>query len=174
MRHGISKSPFALSWQDSAGKSKTLHQCRDSIILHGESKTMPTLSKQVIEAAIEGFEGQKLHIDAQIAELRAMLNGGPATPVTKPKPATATRKMSPAALRRMREGQKRRWAKAKAEPAAPLEVVSKASKPKRKLSAAGKAAIVAALKKRWAAKRAAAGETKSAAVAQKTGRKKAA
>jgi hypothetical protein len=74
----------------------------------------------------------------------------------------------------MREGQQRRWAKAKAEPAAPLEVVSKASKPKRKLSAAGKAAIVAALKKRWAAKRAAAGETKSAAVAQKTGRKKAA
>ena len=135
---------------------------------------MPTLSRQIIEAAIGGFEGQKLRIDAQIAELRAMLNGGPVAPATEPKAGTAKRKMSPATLRRMREGQKRRWAKAKAEPAAPLEVVSKASKPKRQLSAAGKAAIVAALKKRWAAKRAAAGETKSAAVAQKTSRKKAA
>jgi hypothetical protein len=74
----------------------------------------------------------------------------------------------------MREGQQRRWAKAKAEPAAALKVVSKDSKPRRKLSAAGRAAIVAAMKKRWAAKRAEAGETKSAAVARKTGRKKAA
>ena len=135
MRHGLSKSLFALSWQDSAGRSKTLHQCRDLIILHGESKTMPTLSKQIIEAAIAGFEGQKLHIDAQIAELRAMLHGGPATPVTEPKPAPATRKMSPATLRRMREGQRRRWANAKGESATPLQVVP-ASKPKRKLSAA--------------------------------------
>jgi hypothetical protein len=135
---------------------------------------MPTLSKPIIEAAIEGFEGRKLRIDAQIAELRAMLNGGPSAPAPEPKAVTAKRKMSPATLRRMREGQRRRWAKAKAEPAAPLEVVSKASKPKRKLSAAGKAAIVAALKKRWTAKRAAASERKSAAVVQKTGRKKAA
>jgi hypothetical protein len=135
---------------------------------------MPTLSKPIIDAAIEGFEAQKLRIDAQIAELRAMLNGGPVTPAAEPKAGGVKRKMSPATLRRMREGQQRRWAKAKAEPAAPLEVVSKAAKPKRKLSAAGKAAIVAALKKRWAAKRAAAGEAKSAAVAQKTGRKKAA
>jgi hypothetical protein len=135
---------------------------------------MPTLSKQIIEAAIDGFESQKQRIDAQIAELRAMLSGGPVAPATGPKAATAKRKMSPATLRRMREGQQRRWAKAKAEPAAPLEVVSKASKPKRKLSAAGKAAIVAALKRRWAAKRAEGGQTKSATVAQKTGRKKAA
>jgi hypothetical protein len=135
---------------------------------------MPTLSKQIIEAAIEGFEGQKLHIDAQIAELRAMLNGGPVASVTEPKAGTAKRKMSPAALRHMREGQQRRWAKAKAEPAAALKVVSKASKPKRRLSAAGKAAIVAALKKRWAAKRAATGETKSVPVPHKTAGKKAA
>jgi hypothetical protein len=36
---------------------------------------------------------------------------------------------------------------------------AKTAKPKRKLSAAGKAAIVAALKKRWAAKKAAAAES---------------
>jgi hypothetical protein len=132
---------------------------------------MPTLSKQIIEAAIAGFEGQKLHIDAQIAELRAMLNGGPATPVTEPKPAPATRKMSPATLRRMREGQQRRWAKAKGESATPLQVVP-ASKPKRRLSAAGKAAIVIALKKRWAEKKAR--TVKSMPVAKKMGRKRAA
>jgi hypothetical protein len=50
-----------------------------------------------------------------------------------------------------------------------LEVVP-ASKPKRKLSAAGKAAIIAALKKRWAEKRA--GAVKSMMVAKKVGRKK--
>jgi hypothetical protein len=132
---------------------------------------MPTLSKQIIEAAIAGFEGQKLHIDVQIAELRAMLNSGSATRVTEPKPAAAKRKMSPATLRRMRESQQRRWTKAKGESATTLQVVT-VSKPKRRLSAAGKSAIVAALKKRWAEKKARA--VKSMQVAKKMGRKKAA
>ena len=131
---------------------------------------MPTLSKQIIEAAIAGFEGQKVQIDAQIAELRAMLNGGSATRVTEPKPATAKRKMSPATLRRMREGQQRRWTRAKGESATTLQAVP-ASKPSR-LSAAGKAAIVAALKKRWAEKNARA--VNSLPVAKKMGRKQAA
>ena len=130
---------------------------------------MPTISRQIIEAAISGFEGQKLHIDAQIADLRAMLNGGKVAPSTEPKPASAKRKMSPATLRRMRQGQQRRWAKARGESTINLEVVP-ASKPKRKLSAAGKAAIIAALKKRWAEKRA--GAVKSMMVAKKVGRKK--
>lgn len=64
----------------------------------------------------------------------------------------------------MREGQQRRWAKAKAAEIAPEP------KPKRKLSAAGRKAIVAALKKRWAEKKAASGEQP----AKKDGRKKAA
>jgi hypothetical protein len=130
---------------------------------------MPTLSRQIIEAAISGFEGQKLHIDAQIADLRAMLNGGKVARSIEPKAASAKRKMSPATLRRMRQGQQRRWAKARGESTTNLEVVP-ASKPKRKLSAAGKAAIIAALKKRWAEKRA--GAVKSMTVAKKVGRKK--
>jgi hypothetical protein len=130
---------------------------------------MPTISRQIIEAAISGFEGQKLPIDAQIADLRAMLNGGKVAPSTEPKAASAKRKMSPATLRRMRQGQQRRWAKARGESTINLEVVP-ASKPKRKLSAAGKAAIIAALKKRWAEKRA--GAVKSMMVAKKVGRKK--
>jgi hypothetical protein len=35
---------------------------------------MPQLSKEIIEAAIRGVESQKRRIDAQIAELRAMLS----------------------------------------------------------------------------------------------------
>jgi len=76
----------------------------------------PKLTTEIIVAAIEGFEGHKKRIDAQIAELRALLTGGPtetaATPETE---------------------------------------VTRKPKPKRKLSKAGRAAIVAATKKRWAA-----------------------
>jgi hypothetical protein len=112
------------------------------------------LRPEIIAAAIEGFESQKLRLDAQISELRAMLNG------TQPKAAAAPqtgtrRKVSAAARKRMAEGQRKRWAAAKGEsaPAKPEPL-----KPKRKLSAAGRAAIVAALKKRWAVRRVAAGK----------------
>jgi hypothetical protein len=57
----------------------------------------------------------------------------------------------------MKEGQQRRWAKIRGEAESSSSAVTpEPAKPKRKLSAAGKAAIVAALKKRWAAKRVAA------------------
>jgi hypothetical protein len=61
----------------------------------------------------------------------------------------------------MAAGQRRRWAAAKAE-SAPVPAVSKG---KRRLSAGGRAAIVAALKKRWAHKKAA--QQKSRSVAKK-------
>ena len=51
------------------------------------------LSKPIIEAAIDGFEGQKQHIDAQIAELRAMLNGRPVA--TEPQAGKPKRKDEP-------------------------------------------------------------------------------
>jgi hypothetical protein len=50
----------------------------------------------------------------------------------------------------MAAAQKKRWAAVKGETTAPAK---KTSKPKRKLSAAGRAAIVAAMKKRWADKK---------------------
>jgi hypothetical protein len=111
---------------------------------------MPTLTKQIIEAAIDGFEAQKLHIDTQIAELRAMLSPNGSAPAAQPT-VGKKRGMSAAGRKAIAEAQRKRWAAVKGEPAAP-----KATKqPKRKLSAAGKANIVAALKKRWAAKRSA-------------------
>ena len=120
---------------------------------------MPThkLTPEIITAAILGFEEQKLRIDAQIAELRAMLPGGPtATAATTESPKGKRRKMSAAARKRIGDAQRKRWAESKKESAPSSPVAPEAPKPKRKLSAAGKAAIVAALKKRWAAKRAAA------------------
>src|SRR5947209_7760696 len=117
------------------------------------------LNRQILLAAIDGFEDHKKKIDDQIAEVRAMLSDSPngsarhssATPA-EPLTDRPRRKMSAATRKKMAEGQRKRWAsKVSAEPAAPKAV----KKPKRKLSAAGRAAIVAALKKRWAAKKAA-------------------
>ena len=126
---------------------------------------MPSLTKEIIEAAIDGFEAQKQRLDVQIAELRAILNGGPTSPTQESTAGKTKRKLSPEALKRMREGQQRRWAKVKGELP---QAEAKAAQPKRKLSAAGKAAIVAALKKRWAAKKAAGtSEVKPAPVAKR-------
>jgi len=119
---------------------------------------MPTqrLTPEMISAAIDGFEAQKIRIDGQIAELRGMLNGRSAstaaTAGTTEAPTRKRKKFSAAARRKMAMAQKARWAKFKGAPTAS----SKAEKPKRKLSAAGRKAIIAALKKRWALKRAAA------------------
>jgi hypothetical protein len=110
------------------------------------------LTPEIINAAIAGFEQQKVRIDSQIADLRAMLNGGrmePAAALAVPKPKR--RKFSAAARKRMGEAQRKRWAESRGQAESPSETVT--AKPKRKLSAAGKAAIVAAMKKRWAAKK---------------------
>jgi len=114
-----------------------------------KSKTLPTLTKEIIEAAIAGFETQKQKIDDQIAELRAILTGSPAA---SPKPGHGgKRKFSPEALERMREAQKLRWAKVhgKSDTAA----TAAPTKKKRRLSAAGRKAISEAAKKRWATKK---------------------
>ena len=73
----------------------------------------------------------------------------------------------------MKEAQQRRWAKIRGESEPSARVTPEPSKPKRKLSAAGRANIVAALKKRWAAKKAAAKKA-TAAVAKKAPKKKSA
>jgi hypothetical protein len=110
---------------------------------------MPTnkLTPEIIIAAIDGFESQTTRIDAQIAELRAMLPGGRTETAARPEaPIGKRRKISAAARKRMKEGQQRRWAKIRGEAESPI--TPEPAKPKRKLSAAGKAAIVAAMKKR--------------------------
>jgi len=133
---------------------------------------MPTtrLSNEVLIAAIAGFEQQKTKIDAQIAELRALLSGGPAeSAATTETPTFKRRKFSAAARKRMKEAQQRRWAKIKGESEPPAPAMPAPPKAKRKLSKAGRAAIVAATKARWdrvraEAKKAAQPTTKKVAV----------
>ena len=124
---------------------------------------MPTkLTPEIITAAIEGFEAQKTRIDAQIAELRAVLSGGSTESAATPEPPTRKRKrFSAAARRKMAMAQKARWAKIRGEsgPSAP----AKAPKVKRRISEEGMKRIIAATKKRWRLQKAAAKAQSTAA-----------
>ena len=116
----------------------------------------PKLTPEIINAAIAGFETQKRGIDAQIAQLRSMLDGASGPPKSTPA-AHGRKKVSPEGRARIAEAQRLRWAKARGE-------AEPAAKPKRKLSPAGRRAIAEATRKRWAAVRAAkAKATKTAA-----------
>ena len=122
------------------------------------------LTPEIITAAILGFEEQKRHIDSQISELQAMLDGGPEP--TAATPEGKRRKMSTAARMRIGDAQRKRWAESKRQ-SEHSQATPEPSKPKRKLSAAGRKAIIAATKKRWALKRAEAAKAKPAS-AKKT------
>ena len=132
---------------------------------------MPKLSPEILLAAIEGFETQKTRIDAQIAELRQMLEGGSAGTTATSKVVPGKRKVSAAARRRMALGQKKRWAATKNETELTPQAAPEPARSKRKLSAAGRAAIVAALKKRWAAKKAEAVKAEAVKAKPPVGRK---
>jgi hypothetical protein len=132
---------------------------------------MAQLTNAIIEAAIQGFEAQKKEIDGQIAELRAMMTGAPsAANDNEPTPAKSGgplkgRKLSAAVRARMKVAQQARWAKvrgtASAPPAtktaakAPAKAPAKTARPKPKFSAAARKALSDAMKRRWAAKKAA-------------------
>jgi hypothetical protein len=116
---------------------------------------MAKLTNAIIEAAaIDGFEAQKQRIDVQIAELRAMLTGAPQSTAEDAPAKGTSRKFSAASRRRMREAQQLRWAKIKGESPATAKTATKAAKPKRGITAAGRKALSIAMKKRWAAKKA--------------------
>ena len=104
-------------------------------------------SNQILEAAIEGFEAQKLRIQNQIAELRRMLSGEPAQSAAAPQQKKGRRKMSAAARKHIGEAQRKRWAAARKESA--QSQAPETAKPKRKISAAGRRRMVEATKKRW-------------------------
>ena len=110
------------------------------------------LSEEIISAAIEGFQAQKVRIDSQIAELRATLTGS-GTETAPSSAAPKRRRMSASARRRIAAAQRKRWAEAKRLAATGAAPAKKA--PKRKLSAAGRKRIIEANKKRWAMAKAA-------------------
>jgi len=129
---------------------------------------MSTFNHSILEAALVGLEAQKSRIEAQIAEVRALVPSRPGQAATTPEAIPGKRrKFSALTRRRMKEAQRRRWAKIRGEAEPSAQARPEAPKAKRKLSAAGRKAIVAAVKKRWALKRA-------AAVPKKIARKKAA
>src|SRR5664280_170741 len=100
----------------------------------------PKLTNEIINAAILGFESQKTRIDAQIAELRAILDGGTKPTASTPEAPTAKRrKFSASARRRMKEAQQLRWAKIRGKSEPPAPATPEPAKPKRKLSATGRA-----------------------------------
>jgi CHASE3 domain sensor protein len=119
---------------------------------------MPKLTNEIITAAIAGYESQKARIDQQIAELRAMLKGGPAKTTTLEITSPKRRKFSAAARRRMAEAQRARWAKIKGESKS-LAPAKAPAKTKRKISAAGRRAMAEASRKRWAAVKAGKGKS---------------
>src|SRR6266851_1348915 len=110
------------------------------------------LSPEIIIAAIAGFEAQKDHIEARIAEIRSMLDGGRSEPAATTETVKPRKKRSAAVRRRMALAQRARFAKLK-KGSEPTQAV--AAKPKRKMSAAGRRAISLAAKKRWKAIKAA-------------------
>ena len=111
------------------------------------------LSTEILEAAIEGIEIQKRRMDEQIAELRNLLGAEHLATGADSKPGR--RKFSPATRQKMREAQRRRWAKVRGE-AGPSSGSGVKAKPRRTMSAAGRKAIAEAAKKMWAARRQAA------------------
>lgn len=132
------------------------------------SKDMPKKNtEEIINAAIDGFTAQKAHLNEQIAQLRAMLNGPSpqAAAVSEPAPPKR-RKMGAAARRRIAAAQKARWAKVRSE-SEPRPAVAKASKTKRRISPEGLKRIIAATKKRWRLQRAAAKASKRRGSARK-------
>jgi hypothetical protein len=124
------------------------------------------LNEEIINAAIEGFKARKTHLNQRIAELREMLNGGPAQRAAPAEPAPRKRRrLSVAARRRIVEAQKLRWAKIRGESERAAPAARTAIKPKRRISPEGLKRIIAATKKRWKLQRAGT-KAKSANVAK--------
>jgi hypothetical protein len=115
--------------------------------------------RELLEMALQGYKQKRQEIDGKIAELQARLGGqkivsiedGESAETAKPK----RRKMSAAGKARIIAAVRKRWAAfhkgtAKNVPAKKAGV--KPSKPKRKMSAARRAALVENLRKARAAR----------------------
>jgi hypothetical protein len=127
------------------------------------------LNEAIINAAIAGFTARKTHLNQRIAELREMLNGGPAQPAAPAEPAPRKRRrLSVAARKRIAEAQRLRWAKVRGESKVVTPATTKATQPKRRISPEGLKRIIAATKKRWRLQRAGT-KAKSAKVAKRRG-----
>ena len=126
------------------------------------------LPTDILAAALIGFEVQKNRIEARIAEIKQLLDGGRSEPAPSSEIRKPRKKRSAAVRRKMALAQRARYAKLRQASAPPQTVASKPKK--RKLSAAGRKAIIAATKKRWAAVKAAKHAKKPTAVKKAVGK----
>src|ERR1700724_2368746 len=99
------------------------------------------LTPEILTAALAGYEEQKNRIDAQIVGLRQILDGG-STDGANPEASKPRRKMSAAARKRIGAAQRKRWAEARKQAGGASEVGPVPVRKKRKLSAAGRKAII--------------------------------
>jgi hypothetical protein len=135
----------------------------------------PRLTPEIIKAAIAGFEAQKNQLDAQIAELRAILPAGSSHNGTALEAGPPKRKrFSAAARRKMAAAQKARWAKVRGQSEPAAAPANAPVKNKRQISPEGMARIIAATKARWARVKAAKRGASESVHRKKSGRKKAA
>src|ERR1041384_7134365 len=116
-----------------------------------EATPMPQLTDEIILAAIAGFQQQRTQIEEHIARLKGMLSGRrtSASLTASGELVHRRRKVSAAARHRMSEAQKSRWAKVRGETTGSPRSKAQAAKPERRLSEAGRRAIIAATKRRW-------------------------
>jgi hypothetical protein len=114
------------------------------------------LDPAILEMALIGYAEQRREIENAIAAIRSQM-GKRSTPITTDG-AKAKRKLSVAARKRIASAQKKRWKEFHQQKA---EAQTATAAPKRKLSPARKAALVANLAKARAAK----AEKKAAAAA---------
>jgi len=126
---------------------------------HTRSPTdMPeqNLTPEILAAALQGLEAQRARLDAHIAEANRLLGARAQEPAAAAKAPRPRRRLSAAALKRIVEAQKKRWAdyhQKKAEDVRKAEepaAATKTPRPKRKLSAAALKRIVEAQRRRWA------------------------
>jgi len=108
------------------------------------------LNPEILAAALQGLEAQRARLDAHIAEARRMLGVRTQEPAAGAKAPRPRRRLSTAALKRIVEAQKKRWAdyhRKKAEDVRKAQepaAVAKAPRPRRRLSAAALKRIVEA------------------------------
>ena len=67
-------------------------------------------TKEILTAAIDGFEAQKKRLDEQIAELRQILNPGVASEAAAPARPKRKRRLSAAGRKAIAEAVRKRWA----------------------------------------------------------------
>ena len=133
------------------------------------------LTPEILAAALQDLEAQRAQVESHIAQVRRLLGARPQQPAAAAKAPRPRRRLSTAALKRIVEAQKKRWAEYHRKRAKEPSAATRIRRPKRKMSAAGRKRIADATRKRWAEyrrKQAEAAKAKGPAVVKKAAPKK--